>query len=68
MGTRAYEAMIILKSVGGEAELAQAVAQVEEPIKRAGGREFVVATWYRPGSVAAGGAAKDFCPPAEPAR
>ncbi|MBI3087923.1 MAG: 30S ribosomal protein S6 [Candidatus Omnitrophica bacterium] len=36
--TRNYEALIILKSVGTEAELAQAVAQVEEPIKKLGGR------------------------------
>ena len=47
MGTRAYEAMIILKSVGGEAELAQAVSQIEEPIKRAGGRVVNSASWGR---------------------
>ena len=34
---REYEALIILKSTGTDAEIAQAVTQVEEPIKKLGG-------------------------------
>ena len=37
MVSRAYEALLILKPTGTEAELAQAVRQVEEPIKKLGG-------------------------------
>ena len=39
--------MIILKSAGTEAEMAQAVAAVEEPIKRVGGRVINSASWGR---------------------
>ena len=46
METRAYEAMIILKSGGTEAEMAQAVAAAEEPIKRIG-RVINSASWGR---------------------
>ena len=35
---REYEALIILKATGTDAEAAQAVAQVEEPIKKLGGQ------------------------------
>lgn len=35
--TRDYEALIILKTVGTEQELAQRAAQLEEPIKKLGG-------------------------------
>ena len=34
---RPYEALIILKGTGTDAELAQAVKQLEEPIKKLGG-------------------------------
>ena len=36
--TRAYEALIILKTAGTEQEVAQQAAQLEEPIKRLGGK------------------------------
>lgn len=35
--TRGYEALFILKTAGTEQELARAAAQLEEPIKKAGG-------------------------------
>ena len=35
--TKAYEALIIIKTVANEQELAQAVARLEEPIKKFGG-------------------------------
>ena len=35
---RLYEAFVILKAAGTDAELAQAVAHVEEPIKKLGGQ------------------------------
>lgn len=35
---RDYEAMIIVKALGTDADVAQAVAQVEEPFKKLGGR------------------------------
>ena len=35
--TRIYEALVIVNAVGTEAELQQAVARVEEPIKKLGG-------------------------------
>lgn len=39
--TRDYEVLMLLKATGTDAEVAQAVAQVEEPIKKLGG---VIAT------------------------
>jgi small subunit ribosomal protein S6 len=36
--TRDYEALIILKSAGTEQEVAQSAVQLEEPIKKLGGR------------------------------
>jgi len=36
--TRDYEALIIVKALGTDADVAQAVAQVEDPIKKLGGR------------------------------
>lgn len=35
---RDYEALIIVKALGTDADVAQAVAQVEEPVKKLGGR------------------------------
>ncbi len=45
--SRQYEAMVILKSAGTEAELAQAVTLIEEPIKRFGGRVEQSTSWGR---------------------
>ena len=36
--TRDYEALIIVKALGTDADVARAVAQVEEPVKKLGGR------------------------------
>lgn len=45
--SRAYEALIILKPSGTEADLAQAVKQVEEPIKKLGGSIDTSEGWGR---------------------
>jgi small subunit ribosomal protein S6 len=45
--TERYETMVILKTIGTEAELAQAVAQLEDPVKRLGGRIEQSASWGR---------------------
>ena len=44
---RDYEALIILKAAGTEAELAQSVAQLEDPIKKLGGRIDNSVSWGR---------------------
>lgn len=36
--TRAYEALVILKAVGTEPEIARQASQLDEPIKKIGGR------------------------------
>ncbi len=47
MTTRTYEALVILKSAGTEQEVAQSAAQLEEPIKRLGGRLESSQSWGR---------------------
>ena len=47
MVSRAYEVLVILKPAGTEAELAQAVKQVEEPIKKLGGEIDSSEGWGR---------------------
>ena len=42
-----YEALVILKALGTESDLAQAVSQMEEPIKGFGGRIDQSANWGR---------------------
>ena len=42
-----YEALVILKALGTETDLAQAVSQMEEPIKRFGGHIDQSANWGR---------------------
>ena len=42
-----YEALVILKTIGTEQELAQAVSQLEDPIKRFGGQIDSSASWGR---------------------
>ena len=42
-----YEALVILKALGTETDLAQAVSQMEEPIKRFGGRVDQSVSWGR---------------------
>lgn len=42
-----YEAMVILKTIGTEAELAQAVGLLEDPIKRFGGQIDQSTNWGR---------------------
>ena len=44
---RPYEALVLLKVIGADAELSQAVNQIEEPIKRLGGRIDSSASWGR---------------------
>ncbi len=44
---RVYEALVILKGGGTEAELSQAVARVEEPIKKLGGQIDQSVSWGR---------------------
>ena len=44
---RPYEALVILKVAGTEAELAQSVSQLEEPIKRVGGTIDSSVNWGR---------------------
>ena len=44
---RPYEALVLLKVIGTDAELSQAVSQIEEPIKRLGGRIDHSASWGR---------------------
>ena len=45
--TRPYEALVLLKVIGTDAELSHAVTQVEEPIKRLGGRLDSSVSWGR---------------------
>lgn len=45
--TRPYEALFILKTTGTEAELAQSVKQVEEPVKKLGGQIDSSVGWGR---------------------
>ena len=47
MVNRLYEALVILKTTGTEAELAKTVAQLEEPITRFGGRIENSSSWGR---------------------
>ena len=47
MVTRPYEALFILKTTGTEAELAQSVKQVEEPVKKLGGQIDSSVGWGR---------------------
>lgn len=47
MVSRAYEALVILKASGTDAELAQTVKQVEEPIKKIGGHIDSSEGWGR---------------------
>ncbi len=44
---RPYEALVLLKVTGTDAELAQAITQLEEPIKRLGGQIGSSANWGR---------------------
>lgn len=44
---RIYEALLILKTIGTDAEQAQAVTQIEEPIKRLGGQVDRSVSWGR---------------------
>ena len=44
---RPYEALVLLKVVGTDAELSQTVTQVEEPIKRLGGQIASSVSWGR---------------------
>ena len=45
--TRDYETMVIFRSLGTEADVAQAVSQIEEPIKKFGGRIANSTSWGR---------------------
>ena len=45
--TEKYETMVILKTIGTDAELAQAVAQLEDPVKKLGGQVEQSASWGR---------------------
>ena len=45
--SREYEALVILKTTGTDAELAQAVHQLEEPIKKLGGQIDSSVSWGR---------------------
>ena len=45
--SQSYEALVILKAIGTESELAQSVSRVEEPIKRFGGRIGQSTNWGR---------------------
>ena len=47
MITRGYEALIILKASGTEQEVAQSATQLEEPIKKLGGRIESAQGWGR---------------------
>ncbi len=47
MTTRAYETLVILKAEGTEAEVAHSVKQVEEPIRKLGGRIEQSVGWGR---------------------
>ncbi len=47
MVSRDYEVMIIFRTGGTEAEMAQAVLQLEDPIKRFGGRVGSSTSWGR---------------------
>ena len=44
---RPYEALVLLKVIGTDAELSQAVTQIEEPIKRLGGQIASSVSWGR---------------------
>lgn len=44
---RPYEALVLLKVIGADAELSQAVNQIEELIKRLGGRIDSSVSWGR---------------------
>ena len=44
---RDYEALVILKATGSEQDLARSIAQLEEPIKRLGGRIQTSQGWGR---------------------
>ncbi len=45
--SRAYEALVILKATGTEAELAHVVKQLEDPIKKLGGAVESSVNWGR---------------------
>lgn len=45
--TRIYEALVILKALGTEADLAQAVKQLEDPIQKLGGAIATSVSWGR---------------------
>lgn len=45
--SRPYEALAILKVLGSDAELAQSVKQLEEPIQKLGGTIEVSTSWGR---------------------
>ena len=47
MVNRPYEALLILKTAGTDAELAQSVKQVEDPIKKLGGQIDSSVGWGR---------------------
>ncbi len=44
---RTYEALVILKAIGTEAEQAQSVARVEEPVKKLNGQVDQSTSWGR---------------------
>ena len=44
---RSYEALVIVKSTVTDAEIAQIVSQLEEPVKRFGGRIEQTTSWGR---------------------
>ncbi|MBI2884964.1 MAG: 30S ribosomal protein S6 [Candidatus Omnitrophica bacterium] len=44
---RTYEALVILKAIGTEAEQSQAVARVEEPVKKLSGQIDLSSSWGR---------------------
>ena len=44
---RPYEALVLLRVAGTDAELSQLIAQIEEPVKRLGGRIDNSASWGR---------------------
>lgn len=46
-GSRPYEALVLLKVIGTDAELSQAINQIEEPIKRLGGTVNSSVNWGR---------------------
>ena len=45
--SRDYEALVILRALGTDADVAQAVTQVEEPIRKLGGQVDQSVSWGR---------------------